>query len=138
MHNVTFPGRYESLEKIGEFIKESAQNAGFDGFSTYTIETSVDEACSNIIEHAYGNNLSGNIEISVIIEEKQMIIIIKDNGLSFDPEAISQPNLSSVLDEREDHGLGIYMMKQWMDVVQYESHPNYNTLTLIKNKAALK
>jgi serine/threonine-protein kinase RsbW len=138
MHNVTFPGRYESLEKIGKFINESAQKAGFDGFSTYTIETSVDEACSNIIEHAYGNSLSGNIEISVIIEEKQMIIIIKDNGLSFDPETISQPNLSSVLDEREDHGLGIYMMKQWMDVVQYESHPDYNTLTLIKNKAALK
>lgn len=129
-----FPGRYDSLEKISEFIQENTKDAGFDGFTSYTIETAVDEACSNIIEHAYGQENIGNIEISVSINPSNITIFIKDNGRPFNPKSIPKPNLSSNLYERKGDGLGLYMMKQWMDEVQFEFVDNTNVLKMVKNK----
>jgi len=129
-----FPGRYDSLEKISEFIQENTKNAGFDGFTSYTIETAVDEACSNIIEHAYGQENIGDIEISVSINPSNLTIFIKDNGKPFNPKSIPKPNLSSDLYERKGDGLGLYMMKQWMDEVQFEFIDNTNVLKMVKNK----
>jgi len=129
-----FPGRYDSLEKISEFIQENTKDAGFDGFTSYTIETAVDEACSNIIEHAYGQEIIGDIEISVSINPSNITIFIKDNGRPFNPKSIPKPNLSSNLYERKGDGLGLYMMKQWMDEVQFEFIDNMNVLKMVKNK----
>ncbi|MHB8134045.1 MAG: ATP-binding protein [Anaerolineaceae bacterium] len=129
-----FPGRYDSLEKISEFIQENTKNAGFDGFTSYTIETAVDEACSNIIEHAYGQENIGDIEISVSINPSNLTIYIKDNGKPFNPKSIPKPNLSSNLYERKGDGLGLYMMRQWMDEVQFEFVDNKNVLKMVKNK----
>lgn len=134
MESRIFPGRYDSLEKISEFIKENAKFAGFDGFTTYTIETAVDEACSNIIEHAYGNENIGDIEISVFENPTNLTIFIKDYGKPFNPKSIPKPNLSKNLFERKSNGLGLYMMKQWMDEVQFEFVNNSNILKLVKNK----
>ena len=53
METKIFPGKYDSLVDISKFIKNIAQTKGYEGLTLYTIETAVDEACSNIIEHSY-------------------------------------------------------------------------------------
>ena len=133
MKTLTFPGSYSSLVKIGEFVTQAAQSVGFGGFALYKIETAVDEACSNIIEHAYGNENSGEIVVSVITDPGKITITLTDFGESFNPEDIKQPNLNTDLEDRDDHGLGIYMMKQWMDVVNFTTLDNKNILTLVKH-----
>lgn len=136
METLKFPGKYESLVEISKFVKKIANSKGFDGFALYTIETAVDEACSNIIEHAYRGIDNGEIEISVGFNDKGLVIILKDNGQPFDPSSIKKPNLSEILDDREAHGLGLYMMKQWMDEVHFDFKENVNILKLIKYKGA--
>ena len=59
MTTVIFPGRYESLSEIRDFVVEIAKIAGFQDFDLYAVELAVDEACSNIIEHAYGEENVG-------------------------------------------------------------------------------
>jgi anti-sigma regulatory factor (Ser/Thr protein kinase) len=131
-----FPGNFENLEKISEFVKTAAKKAGFDEFTTYTIETSIDEACSNIIEHAYGIENIGSIEITINETEESLIFTLKDNGNPFNPDSIPTPDLSSNIDDRDEHGLGLYMMKQWMDEVVFEFKNNSNFLTIIKHKGS--
>lgn len=132
MKSLTFPGSYSSLEKIGEFVTQAAKSIGFDGVELYKIETAVDEACSNIIEHAYGPENFGEIAISILTEPKKITIVLTDYGEPFNPEYVKQPNLNTDLKKRDDHGLGIYMMKQWMDVVNFAIFDHKNILTLIK------
>ncbi len=132
-----FPGTYESLQDISIFIKAAAKKAGFDGFSIYTIETALDEACSNVIEHAYGGEFIGDIEIGFKDQPEKFTIIVKDHGRSFNPDSIPQPNLSSELSERKSNGLGLYMIRQWMDEINFQFAENVNTLTMIKNKRDL-
>lgn len=133
MKTLTFPGAYSSLEKIGEFVTQAAKSIGFDGFELYKIETAVDEACSNIIEHAYGKENVGEIVVSVISDLDKITITLTDSGEPFDPKYIKQPNLDADLQDRDDHGLGIYMMKQWMDVVIFNTRIDKNVLTLVKH-----
>lgn len=132
MKTLTFPGIYSSLIEIGEFVIQSAKTLEFNDFELYKIETAVDEACSNIIEHAYGHENLGNIVVSVITDPKKITIRLTDFGEPFDPKYVKEPNLSSNLSDRDNHGLGIYMMKQWMDIVEFESFSDRNILTLVK------
>ncbi len=134
MTTLTFPGRFESLPIIADFVRLSAQEAGLSSFQIYAVETAVDEACANIIEHAYGGEDKGEIECSCLITEKGLTIILRDTGRPFSPETIKNPDLNSPLKDRSDHGLGLYFMRQWMDDVVFEFSPGCNTLTMSKFK----
>jgi serine/threonine-protein kinase RsbW len=121
MTTVIFPGRYDSLAKIGDFIRRTASEAGLDNLAVYTVETAVDEACSNIIEHAYGGEDKGDIECTCNQSQDKLTIILRDTGDAFDPKSIPEPDLGAPLEQREDHGLGLYFMRKWMDEVYFES-----------------
>ena len=125
---------YASLASIGDFVREFAQNAGFESFAVYSIEMAVDEACSNIIEHAYGGEGKGTIRCTCSFDRQSLAVILKDQGKSFDPAAVPRPNLSQNLDDRKANGLGMYFIRQWMDEVSFQTSGSENILTMIKHK----
>ncbi|MBE0699821.1 MAG: ATP-binding protein [Anaerolineaceae bacterium] len=122
------------MARIGDFVRKIAQDAGFENFAIYSIELAVDEACSNIIEHAYQGEGKGNIRCTCSANETALTITLMDWGQSFDPANISQPNLSHNLSERESHGLGLYFIRQWMDEVNFTSNGPENILTMVKRQ----
>ena len=133
----TFPGNFKSLEPISDFIVNQAEEAGFSAKDVYAIQTAVDEACSNIIDHAYGGENKGNIEIKIRNSTGELRILLYDKGEPFDPEDIPDPDISSPLEIRKERGLGIYFMKKLMDRVIFEFSPSEgNKLTLIKFKGS--
>ena len=130
-----YPGRYESLPVIGEYIRRACEAAGFDNSTTYYIETAVDEACSNIIEHAYGGENVGDITCAYNFDADGITIILQDNGKTFDPGKISSPDCNAPLEDRDNHGLGLFFIRKIMDEVTFKSSPqNGNILTLIKRR----
>lgn len=137
MTTLTFPGRFESLPAIADFVRLAAQEAGLSSFQVYAVETAVDEACANIIEHAYGGENNGEIECSCLINDQGLTIVLRDSGHPFNPQSVKKPDLNSPLQERSDHGLGLYFMRQWMDEVDFEFKPGSNTLTMSKHKEKL-
>jgi serine/threonine-protein kinase RsbW len=135
MRKMSFPGRYESLAEIAEFVKEAASEAGLSNFDIYAVETAVDEACSNIIEHGYQGEGIGVIEVSVEITDKGLTVSLHDNGRPFDPDAVPDPDLEAPLAERESHGLGLYFMRELMDEVHFTFTTEHgNVLTMMKHK----
>jgi len=130
-----FPGNFGSLEGISEFIVKKAQKAGFSPNDVYAIQTAVDEACSNIIDHAYGGENKGEIFIKVTETKENLKIVLRDQGEPFDPENVPEPDLTSALEHRKERGLGIFFMQKLMDEVIFEfSEKRGNKLTLVKNK----
>jgi len=127
-----FPGRYDALANIAEFIQTAVQESNFNSFDAYAVETAVDEACSNIIEHAYGGEDIGTIECSYEINLQGLTIVLVDHGRPFNPQQIPSPKINSELSRRHAHGLGLYMIRQWMDEVKFEFGENENRLTLVK------
>lgn len=132
VHKAVFPARYESLASISRFIRQVAAQADLDSTVIYRVDAAVDEACSNIIEHAYGDHLTGNIECTCQIDDTALTIILRDDGRPFNPNAIPEPDITAPLEERTDHGLGLLFIRKWMDEVHYEFSGQGNTLTLVK------
>ncbi|MBI4928234.1 MAG: ATP-binding protein [Anaerolineae bacterium] len=131
----SFPGRYDSLAQIGEFIRGITDKAGLNNFAAYTVEMAVDEACSNIIEHAYGAEDQGPITCTCKVNTKGLTIILEDRGRPFDPELVSEPDVTGELEDRPSHGLGLFFIRQWMDEVEFEFESgNGNRLTLYKKR----
>lgn len=135
MKTKTFRANYQNLAAISRFIVEQSEQAGFSPSDIYAIQTAVDEACSNIIDHAYGGEDLGEIEINVRQIENGIQIILTDFGDPFEPEEVPEPDITSPLEIRKERGLGIFFMRSLMDHVQFEfSSTDGNTLTLVKYK----
>ncbi len=127
-----FPGRYSSLSEIAEIIKEKSSEAGLQDDSIYAVESAVDEACSNIIEHAYQGEDKGDILIEVEVIKEGIKICLIDQGEPFQPEKIVSPDTGAPLSKRKPSGLGLYMMRKCMDEVSFNFSPGCNTLTMVK------
>lgn len=135
MVTVTFPGRYESLANISEFVVQAAQDAGLDPNAVYAVELAVDEACSNIIDHAYGGENIGVMHCSVVVESGKLTVILRDQGRPFDPDSVPEPILNVPLEDLKKGGAGLFLIHKMMDDVHYESLPETgNVLTLVKHQ----
>ena len=132
---LTFPGRFDSLASISEFVARAAEEAGLDECATYEVQMAVDEACSNIIEHAYDGEGRGDIECACHIDEDKLSIILRDHGIPFDPTSVLEPDLDAPLKKRKAGGLGMHFMRQLMDEMRFERSPDSgNVLTMVKHK----
>lgn len=135
MKKAKYSADFNNLDAIRDFVGEAAEEAGFSGREMYSVQLAADEACSNIIEHAYEDIPNGEIEIVCKVETGQITIIIHDHGKEFDITKVRKPNLSRDLSEREVGGLGVYLIHKLMDEVRFSSSKKHgNTLTMIKRK----
>lgn len=126
--------RTENLSSIRDFVSENALNAGLTSEEIDDIILAVDEACTNIIKHAYKSFPDGEIIIEIDYNTKKFMIKLIDYGNSFDPQSIPEPDLQKYFKQRRVGGLGLYLMKTLMDDVQYVSVPGkYNQVMLSKN-----
>jgi serine/threonine-protein kinase RsbW len=134
---LTVTGRFECLAQIAEFVTQAAREAGLTDDDVFHVEMAVDEACSNVIEHAYAG-AAGEIELTCASPEQgRLDVTIHDQGRSFDPAAVPEPQVEAgaSLDEVQAGGLGLYFMRKLMDEVRFNFSPGYgNTLYMIKRK----
>ena len=139
MRTAIFPARFDKLDDIRAFASQAARDAGMDDSETYAIELAVDEACTNIIEHAYQGEDHGDIECTCDCNDTCLTVVIRDHGKPFDPSTVTTPDLDADIDDRPVGGLGIYLMKQLMDEVHFEPMgESGNILTLIKRRKSGK
>ena len=135
MPTKVFPGNFSSLAAISDFVVENAQIVGFDERDTYSVQLAVDEACSNIIEHAYGGSGIGDIELTINATESAIEIILKDTAEGFDPGEVPDLDVGLPLDQMGERGAGVYLMHKLMDEVQFVStKPKGTTLIMRKKK----
>jgi anti-sigma regulatory factor (Ser/Thr protein kinase) len=132
---LTVEGKLENLPKIGEFIEKAMQYYGIDSVKDlYAVQLSVDEACTNIIEHAYSYRSDGRIAIRCRLAgaPDKFVADIMDWGKPFDPTTLPKPDTESGLHERKAGGLGIFFIRKYMDEISYRRSDDMNLLTIAK------
>jgi serine/threonine-protein kinase RsbW len=131
----TFPGNYKNLTEISHFVEQAINHAVLNARDAYSVKLAVDEACCNIIDHAYGGENKGDIKCLIRVESDCLHIELCDHGKPFNPAEVPPLQLGVPLEELKEHGAGFYLMKQLMDTVQYEYTPEAgNRMTLEKWK----
>ena len=126
------PSETQNLELIREFVSGVASKVGFDSEEINKIELAVDEACTNVIEHAYKGK-KGDIDIAIKVDYQKFTVIVTDRGDAFRFRDVEMPDMNEYLAELRVGGLGIYLMKTLMDEVEYHSEPGVkNEVRMVK------
>lgn len=124
----------DNLSTIRDFLFSAAKEIGFSPDAIDNMTLAVDEACTNIIKHAYKSHPDGEIIIRLLYSNKKLNITIIDYGVAFEPDTIPPPDLKKYYQQHRVGGLGMYLMKTLMDDVKYISIPGkYNQVLLSKN-----
>ncbi len=130
---IAIKSKTENLTDVREFTESFARQVGFSDDIINKIILAVDEACTNIIKHAYKNSPEGDILISFSFEKNKLSISILDNGNHFEPNKIPEPDIKEFYKQKKSGGLGMYLMKKLMDEVIYTtSSGKFNQVTLVK------
>lgn len=122
------------LVVLRRFVNCVAEDMGFSEDDQMKIEMAVDEACSNIVLHAYGEpaqQIQNGIELRMSMEPGSLTIQIQDRGKGSPAEkefrGVESIEDYQKLDRKEFRGLGILIMKGFMDEVQFKAEPNAGT-----------
>ena len=117
------PSVTDNLYLIRDFIRRVAEKAGFNNEKQEQIALAVDEACTNVIKHAYKFDARRLIDISIHVDREKIKITITDKGRGFDSSKLKDPDLKAYMKESRHGGLGIYLIKTLMDDVRFEFKP---------------
>ena len=137
-HSLIVQAYYDNLDIVRDYIGRIAEDCGLSLKDTYAVQLAVDEACTNVIEHAYGGECDKSIELYCEVTPEALIIRLHDHGEPFNPLDVPQPNFEAPIEERDNGGLGLYLMRQLMDEIRFSFLPGEavsdNTLTMIKKR----
>lgn len=120
-YRLKIPSQTENLEIIRNFVSSIARKVGFNKDDINKIELAIDEACTNVIQHAYKRKKDQHIDIAVKLDYQKFLILITDKGKGFNFNNVDMPDMDKYLAELRVGGLGIYLMKTLMDEVEYKS-----------------
>lgn len=125
-----------SLDHVGiarDFVAEIAKSVPMNDRQVYDLELAVDEALTNVIEHAYEGRDDARVELSVVHEGDNFTIVISHDGRGFDPASQPEVDLKQHIAERRVGGLGLFLMKKLMDEVEYTTDAEgRRTIRLVK------
>ncbi len=136
----SFFAEFRILDDVREFVGQAAENCGLQPDDVYRVQMAVDEAFSNIVEHAYAGEPLEEVVCECRISPVKLTVILSDHGKPFDPNKVPRPRLDDPLDDREKGGLGLFFMRKLMDEIYYEVLPEAgkkrprNVLTMVKRK----
>lgn len=110
----------ENLDLIRNYLNTVAAKTKLTEDKIQQIEMAVDEACTNVIEHACEYNEKKTLTIQIKHKENEFIIEIIDRGnVEFDPNEVEKVDLKEFVHQRKRGGLGIHLIKNLMDEVEY-------------------
>ena len=129
---ITRAAELDSLSVFREFISDCCAKFKIPDGTVFDLKLAVDEACTNIIEHGYKGMDPGSIILSFRIESDRILVQITDFGHIFEPADAPKPDVEAALEDRELGGLGLYLIYQTMDNIDYQASDDGNTLTFTK------
>ena len=128
------------VTKLKQFMEGAAREFGIPDDIQLSLNLAVEEAVVNVINYAYPKGTEGDIEINITnspipdLSESstEVIFTIIDQGVPFDPTTHDEADTTSELEERQIGGLGIHLIRNIMDRVEYQRDGNSNKLTMTK------
>lgn len=124
----------ENLGTVMAFVDERLEAADCSVKSQMQIDVAVEEIFVNICKYAYTPDQGrAVVRVEVADDPVQVKITFIDQGKPYDPLQKDDPDVTLPADEREIGGLGIFMVKNTMDAVDYKYKDGSNILTLVKN-----
>jgi anti-sigma regulatory factor (Ser/Thr protein kinase) len=130
---ITVAATTEQIPFISDFIERFMSFAGFDLRKIMEVQLAAEEACTNVAKYAYPGK-DGMIHIVARVTADRLDLIIEDCGVPFDPTAHTVALSQAGPEDRPIGGLGIHLVRSYVDGMFFEFRDRKNVLTLVKNR----
>ena len=122
----------QEVPRLNTFVEKICEKVGFDQDNTKQVKAAVEEAVVNVIKYAYPSGTRSDVTIEAASNEMRLKFTIIDKGKPFDPTVQTAVDTTLTDKEHPAGNMGIHIMRQNMDSINYERIDNLNVLTLRK------
>ena len=138
-HNsIVLPNDTQEVPRLNTFVSDMCNSLDAPLNVTAQVQLAVEEAVVNVMDYAYPAGTRGELTVEVQADDEQLQFIIRDTGIPFDPTTTPEIDTTLSAKDRPIGGLGIHLVRQIMDDVQYRRIGEFNVLTLIKKYQKVK
>ncbi len=131
-HTLVIPSQTRQLAKVRNFVVQHARKAKVDDAHIEALRLAIDEACTNVIEHAYQGNPNQEVHLTMTIKPTQVVVQIRDQGRPFDRTTYRRPDVMELSRKRKSGGLGVDIIRRLMDKVEYLNHGDTNEIKFVQ------
>ena len=126
-----FPARAEELSGMREALRGALDRAGCPAELAADLVLAVDEACQNVIRHAYGGECAEPIELHLERHGEELVLLLADQAEAVDRGCLDQ---GRDLEDVRPGGLGTHFIRRVMDHAEFVDPPSGrgNLLKLVK------
>ena len=129
---LTIVNKVSEISKLNAFVKSATAALNMEKGLANQLKLAVEEAVTNVIDYAYPNGIEGNIDLTIEADESRIRFILSDSGAEFDPTGVSKADTTLTVDERPIGGLGVFLVRNLMDSINYEHIDGRNILRMEK------
>lgn len=116
------------ISVLRERVADAAREAGADGEVMCDIQIAVGEALTNAYKHGSPNKGVNKIKLRCTVTPKALVVEVQDEGMPFDPMKVAEPDPNNP----RENGMGIYLMRQTMDSIDYQIDCPGNRVRMVK------
>lgn len=131
-HSITLTNDIQQVPQLADFVDMVCEEVGMDMAVAIQMNLAMEEAVVNVMNYAYPADTVGDVTIEAVTIADQLQFTITDSGIPFDPTAKAEVDTTLSAEERPIGGLGIHLVRQLMDSINYERIDGKNVLTLRK------
>ena len=128
--SLTLRNHTSEVTRLVDRLEAFGAEAGLPPDVTFRLTLSLDEIVSNVIRHGFDDHAEHQILVTLAVADGHVTATVVDDGSAFDPREAPLPNLDAPLEERQAGGLGMHLVRETMDEIDYRREDGRNVLTV--------
>lgn len=128
----TLENKLFELKRLSRQVEAFAKKQKLPPKDIFEIHLCLEEHFTNIISHGYSDRDTHWIEVTLSVEDEKFMVRVADDGIPFNPDKIPAPDIKCRLEEREIGGLGVHLIRHFMDTMAYRRCGDKNVLEMTK------
>jgi serine/threonine-protein kinase RsbW len=124
-----FPNQFGDLSRVTEEARRFLEQRGVGGRGLYVANLTLEELGTNTLKYGYEDRGPHEILLRLEVQPNSLLLLLEDDGHEFDPLKAPAPALDRPLEEREPGGLGLHLIRQMTEQMNYERRAGRNRVT---------
>ncbi len=132
MLSVNLRNRLSELDRLRKVIAQFGHRQGLPDNVLNSVELALEEIVTNVISYGYDDQDEHSITVRLAFQEGMVLAEVEDDGRPFNPLDAPEPKLDQPVEDRPIGGLGIHLVRNLMDALDYRHTQGKNLLRMKK------
>ena len=134
---LTLTSRLKDIERLATAVDAFGVEHELTDEVMFAVNLSLDEVVTNVISYAFSDAQEHPIVVRLSLDGEVLRAQVTDGGQPFNPLTVPTPDLDAPVEERRIGGLGLHIVREMMDDLEYRREGDKNVLTLTKHLTAV-